>query len=85
MRKHLIECIESRTCSNFLFSVNTNWREKRIVSSKENLFCVCRGIHDSVMVQCIACQLWYHLRCISKSARKSVENDRDYQYRCIKC
>ena len=57
MRQHLIESIENKNFTNFSFSVNTKWRKTRIVSTKENLFCICRSIYDSTMVQRLACQL----------------------------
>lgn len=85
MREHLVDCIESQNFTNFPFSVNTNWRKKRIVSTKENILCRCRGIYDSEMVQCSECALWFHLRCISESVRKAVEKDSNFQYKCDKC
>ena len=34
MRRHLIECIENQKFSNFLFSVNTNWKKKKVTKNE---------------------------------------------------
>ena len=75
MREHLMNCIESQKFTNVQFSVNTSWRNTKIVSIKENTFCSCISIYDSAMVQCFECALWFHLRCVSESMRKAVEKD----------
>ena len=38
MRGHLIDCLTKQEFSNFPFSINTNWRKKKTVIIRENIF-----------------------------------------------
>ena len=62
MREHLISCFSDKQFSNFPFSINTNWKRKKQITFKENIFCYCRGSYNSEMVQCCQCSEWLHLR-----------------------
>ena len=42
MRTHLITCLSQKQFSNFPFSIN--WKKRK-------LFCSCRGLYDSEMIQ----------------------------------
>ena len=85
MRQHLISCLEAQFFSNFPFSINTNWRKKKSVSVKENIFCICRVIYDSEMVKCIKCSEWFHLRCIDRQVTENIQKNEDFQYNCAQC
>ena len=50
MRRHLTECLENQKFSNFPFSVNTNWKKKKVTKTREHIYCICRGLYDSEMV-----------------------------------
>ena len=63
MREHLLYCILEQKFNNFPFSINTNWKKKKTVTVKETIFCICRALYDSEMIQCRSCTEWYHLRC----------------------
>ena len=39
MRAHLISCILQDQFANFTFKINTNWKKKKQMKSKENIFC----------------------------------------------
>ena len=84
MRAHLIFCFLDQTFSNFPFHINTNWKKKKQISLKVNIFCICRGLYDSEMMQCTQCLEWFHFRCIDKQTTKSL-NRPDYQFRCSQC
>ena len=78
MRTHLISCILEQTFTNFPFSTNTNMKKKKQTSSKENIFCVCRGLYDSEMIQCTQCLEWFHLRCLDRQITH-------YLFKCSQC
>ena len=75
MRAHLISCISQDHFTNFPFNINTNWKKKKQTTSKENIFCSCRGLYDSEMIQCTECFEWYRQACYyfnSETRRLSV-------------
>ena len=43
MRGHLIDCLTKQEFSNFPFSINTNWRKKKTVIIRENIFLYLQG------------------------------------------
>ena len=85
MRGHLIDCLTKQEFSNFSFSINTNWRKKKTVIIRENIFCICRGLYDSEMVQCISCSEWFHFRCLEKQTAEKVRKNPDYAFKCNTC
>lgn len=84
MRAHLISCLSEQKFVNFPFSINTNWKKKKQTSLKETIFCVCRGLYDSEMIQCTHCLEWYHFRCLDKQLTKSLKKS-DCQLKCSQC
>lgn len=82
MRSHLIECLENNFFCNFPFNINTNWKKKKITKTKENIYCTCRGLYDSEMVQCVACDAWLHHRCIDKRTVKQIEEKKNFVFQC---
>ena len=82
MRSHLISCLENKKISNFPFNINTNWKKKKITKTKENIYCKCRGLYDSEMVQCVACDAWLHHRCIDKRTVKLIEEKKNFVFKC---
>ena len=82
MRSHLISCLENKKFSNFPFNINTNWKKKKITKTKENIYCKCRGLYDSEMVQCVACDAWLHHRCIDKRTVKLIEEKKNFVFKC---
>ena len=85
MREHLLYCILEQKFNNFPFSINTNWKKKKTVTVKETIFCICRGLYDSEMIQCRSCTEWYHLRCTGRQALKNIENNDNFEYKCVQC
>ena len=86
MRGHLIDCLTKQEFSNFPFSINTNWRKKKTVIIRENIFfCICRGLYDSEMVQCTSCSEWFHFRCLEKQTAEKVRKNPDYAFKCNTC
>ena len=64
MRRHLTECLENQKFCNFPFSVNYNWKKKKVTKTREHIYCICRGLYDSEMVQCVICETWLPHRCL---------------------
>ena len=85
MRPHLIECLENQKFCNFPFSINTNWNKKKVIKIKENIYCICRGLYDSEMVQCGICKAWLHHRCLDTSTLLKIENDPHFCFECSTC
>lgn len=84
MRAHLIDCLLN-PFNNFPFSVNTNWKKRKISTTRENVFCNCRSPYDSEMVECIICKEWFHLRCLDKSIAKQIDGDPSFSFSCKNC
>ena len=84
MRAHLISCFTKQQFSNFPFNINTNWKKKKQTTLKEDIFCVCRGLYDSEMIQCNQCFEWHHFRCLDKQITNSLKKP-DYQFKCSQC
>ena len=80
MRTHLITCLSQKQFSNFPFSINTNWKKRKQINIKENIFCSCRGLYDSEMIQCTVCLQWWHIRCIDKPLTISIQ-----AFKCSQC
>ena len=59
--------------SDFPCTINTKWNKEKIISFKENIFCVCRGFYDSEMIKCSKCKEWFRVRCLDKHASKSAQ------------
>lgn len=85
MRRHLIECLESQKFSNFPFSINTNWKKKKVMKTRESIYCNCRGLYDSEMVQCVVCETWIHHRCLDERTLKRIERDSSICFKCNNC
>lgn len=82
MRAHLIECLENQKFSNFPFNINTNWKKKKITKTMEFIYCKCRGLYDSEMVQCVSCEAWLHHRCIDQNILKQIEKNQKFEFKC---
>ena len=58
------------------------WKKKEITKTKENIYCKCRGLYASEMVQCVACEAWLHHRCIDKRIVKQIEEKKNFVFQC---
>ena len=85
MRRHLTECLENQKLSNFPFSVNTNWKKKKVTKTREHIYCICRGLYDSEMVQCVVCETWLQHRCLDVRTLKRIEQDPNFCFKCSNC
>ena len=57
-----------------MYSINTNWRKKKTVIIRENIFCLCKGLYGSEMVRCTKCSEWFHFPCLEKCTADVYSN-----------
>ena len=75
MRRHLIECLESQKFSNFPFSINTNWKKKKVMKTSGRAYIATVGDSTIKMMQCVVCETWVHHRCPDERTLKRIERD----------
>ena len=86
MRPHLIECLENKRMSRFPVvkkrRVPLGSRVRKTVEVK--IYCVCRLPNDPTreMIECVSCQVWFHLDCMSLDAEKSYKGEK---WTCDEC
>ena len=80
-----MESLVKQNFANFPFNINTNWKKKKIKTTKENIFCSCRCPYDSEMVRCTVCEEWFNLRCLEQSLAKEIQGDLSFSYTCKNC
>ena len=85
MRRHLNECLENQKFRNVPFSVNTNWKKKKVTKTREHIYCICRGLYDGEMVQGVVCKIWLHHRCLDVRTLKRIEQDPNFCFKCSNC
>jgi len=86
MKKHLVNCLKSKTISPFP-EVKCTRESKLSLPRQIEVYCVCRmpSSYDELMIQCSNCEEWFHedhhLPPIPKSA---IENPRE-KWVCCDC
>ena len=66
MRQHLLQCIESGKMT--MFPTKSQRRVKKMIKATEKIkvYCFCRLPElNKTMIDCCACNLWYHLSCVT--------------------
>ena len=74
-RRHLGECIENQNFVYFPFPINTNWKKKKVLKTRESIYCSSRGLYDSAMVQCVVYESWIHHKSLDESTLRKTVND----------
>ena len=68
MRRHLIECIENQKFSNFPFSVNTNWKKKKVTKKRERIYTAFVAVsmivkwYNASSAKCFITAVWLYVR-----------------------
>lgn len=81
MRPHLIECLENKFMRCFPIvkkksCVPFGSLVRKTVEVK--IYCVCRLPNDTAreMIQCVGCQMWFHIDCMSLDITKSYKREK---------
>ena len=65
MRRHLLECLESKEIALFPSrTVNKKYHQAVLHTYNLLVICKCRQIESGHEVQCDECQEWFHLECV---------------------
>lgn len=80
LSKRSVRMLSYRTQQRTMRGRPKTWEE----DSDDDETCVCGGKNAGELVQCDACNTWYHLRCIGINSVKELGNEEDPWF-CGKC
>ena len=85
MKRDITECLENQKCRNFLFSLNASWKKKKVTKTREHIYCICRDLYDSEMVQRVVCESWLHHHYLAVRTLKRIEQDPNFSFKYSTC
>lgn len=87
IRRHFLECIVSGKMTAFPVNCNRTLRKPISFTTSIQIYCSCRQIYvkGQRMIQCNACDEWYHATCMNLSENAFAQAADETNYICHKC